>query len=276
MYVINVYDPSQWDLKLDATFYPTLPKKHQSLKKWCEDNKADITSNLCLFNGASAPAASRYYTIQYMNIPRLGGDCGYGGNSTTDLLKLPNGDKTSGWSSKKKPAIKDGQLMHNPVNDKRPKCAVGITNKGWYFTLQSNGVTSTQAANYAITYIKKYYSQAITLMLWEDGGGSVGTYCAKANQLFAPLKEGADGRYVCSVFCATLKPEATRISRDLKKGCKGDDVKLLQMMIGGVEADGSYGNATVNQVKKVQKALKLKVDGMAGPATQTALGIRAK
>lgn len=268
-YIINVFDANEWDLKFDSTFYPTTPKKCQTLKKWGEDNNAHLISNLCFFNFMSSKSLPGY-TIQYLRIPRLGGDCGYGSNSTIDLLTLPNGDTVSGWSTNKLPAIKDNQLRYNPVKDTRAKNAIGILANNKIFTLQCGGVTQVTAANYVIKFMKKYHNTTIRLMLWEDGGGSVGTYSSLAKTLFAPNKEGTEGRKVCSVFCATRKSDAWKITRTLKKGCSGKDVMLLQTVI-GVEADGAFGNGTKNQVVRVQKNLGLVSDGIAGPITLTKL-----
>lgn len=269
-YIINVFDPKEWDLKFDSTFYPTKPKKCQTLKKWSEDNDADLTSNLCFFNFMSSRALPGY-TIQYLRIPRLGGDCGYGSNSTTELITLPNGDTVSGWSVTKQPAIRNNQLIYNPVRDYRAKNAIGRTLRGKFFTMQCSGVTQAAAAKHVINFLNKYHNDGVSLMLWEDGGGSVGTYSGKAKTLYAPLKEGANGRSVCSVFCATRKSSAPKITRTLKKGMSGSDVMLLQMIIGCVEADGVFGAGTRNQVKKVQKNLGLTADGIVGPATLKAL-----
>lgn len=271
-YIINVFNPNEWDLKFDSTFYPTKPKKCQTLKKWSEDNDADLTSNLCFFNFMSSKALPGY-TIQYLRIPRLGGDCGYGSNSTTELITLPNGDAVSGWSATKQPAIRNNQLIYNPVRDFRAKNAFGITTSGKYFSMQSSGVTAVQAANHAISFIKKYHNDSIRLMVWLDGGGSVGTYSSRANTLYAPLKEGAYGRKVCSVFCAKRRATAWKITRTLQKGSSGKDVMLLQMIIGCVEADGVFGNGTKKQLKKVQKNLGLTADGIAGSVTLKKLGV---
>ena len=271
-YIINVFDPSEWELRFDSTFYPVTPKKCLALKDWAAANNSDLTSNLCFFNFMSSKSLPGY-TIQYLRIPRLGGDCGYGSNSTTELISLPNGDTVSGWSATKQPAIRNNTLIYNPVKDFRAKNAFGMTSSGKYFVMQCTGVTAAAAAKHAISFIQKYHNDSIRLMFWEDGGGSVGTYSSKAKTLYAPLREGTYGRKVCSVFCAKRKATARKITRTLQKGCSGWDVILLQTMIGCVEADGIFGNATKTQVKQVQKNLGLVVDGIVGPATLKALGI---
>ncbi|MCF6409871.1 L,D-transpeptidase family protein [Pseudalkalibacillus salsuginis] len=63
----------------------------------------------------------------------------------------------------------------------------------------------------------------------------------------------------------------------LKKGSRGTEVKNLQKRLtelgystNGI--DGIFGHNTDAAVRKFQKAKKLKVDGVVGPATQKALG----
>ena len=60
--------------------------------------------------------------------------------------------------------------------------------------------------------------------------------------------------------------------RTLRIGCKGDDVKYLQYLIGAT-MDGSFGSATETQLKKKQKELGLVADGSCGSKTQKALGL---
>lgn len=61
------------------------------------------------------------------------------------------------------------------------------------------------------------------------------------------------------------------LTRLLKKGCRGNDVKELQKKV-GTKADGIFGNNTKNAVKKFQKANKLTQDGIVGKNTAHALG----
>lgn len=59
---------------------------------------------------------------------------------------------------------------------------------------------------------------------------------------------------------------------EMKKGDKGNSVKLLQRAINnklnlGLPEDGIYGSLTEEAVRKVQEAANLKIDGIAGSAT---------
>lgn len=63
--------------------------------------------------------------------------------------------------------------------------------------------------------------------------------------------------------------------RVLKKGCTGDDVRSLQMLLNGhgykLDIDGSFGVATDTALKAYQKDNGLIPDGSCGPATWTSL-----
>lgn len=66
--------------------------------------------------------------------------------------------------------------------------------------------------------------------------------------------------------------------RVLKKGCTGEDVKALQILLigngyscGNSGVDGSFGPATDTALRNYQEDHGLAVDGSAGPATMTSL-----
>lgn len=61
------------------------------------------------------------------------------------------------------------------------------------------------------------------------------------------------------------------LTRVLRKGSKGSDVKELQKRV-GTKVDGIFGNNTKNAVKKFQKANKLTADGIVGKNTAHKLG----
>ena len=75
---------------------------------------------------------------------------------------------------------------------------------------------------------------------------------------------------------AEEKAEHASFNRELKKGCKGDDVYELQKLLNkagdNIEVDGSFGSKTRIAVREYQKRKGLKVDGIAGKNTITALG----
>lgn len=59
----------------------------------------------------------------------------------------------------------------------------------------------------------------------------------------------------------------------LRKGSKGEDVKLLQKLLGGLAVDGVFGSLTEKAVMAFQQKNKLVADGICGPKTWTALGV---
>lgn len=76
----------------------------------------------------------------------------------------------------------------------------------------------------------------------------------------------------------TTKGDYTMEMRNLKKGCKGEDVRALQILLigrgyscGSYGADGSFGGATDTAVRNYQEAKGLEVDGVAGKNTMSSL-----
>ena len=76
----------------------------------------------------------------------------------------------------------------------------------------------------------------------------------------------------------TTKGDYTMEMRNLKKGCKGEDVRALQILLGGrgyscgiFGTDGDFGSKTEDAVKKYQKAKGLTQDGIVGAKTMGSL-----
>lgn len=68
---------------------------------------------------------------------------------------------------------------------------------------------------------------------------------------------------------------AQPVAQTLQLGSAGPAVKLLQRKL-HVSATGYYGHQTVRAVKRFQRAHGLTADGVAGPATLRALGVRVR
>lgn len=66
--------------------------------------------------------------------------------------------------------------------------------------------------------------------------------------------------------------EKYNLTRTLKKGCKGEDVKKLQKTLGNLTVDGNFGDKTKIKVKSYQKSHKLFADGIVGKKTAHSLG----
>ena len=62
------------------------------------------------------------------------------------------------------------------------------------------------------------------------------------------------------------------LTRLLKKGTKGNDVKELQRALGGLTIDGIFGSKTLSKTKAFQKSKGLTQDGIVGKNTAHALG----
>lgn len=89
----------------------------------------------------------------------------------------------------------------------------------------------------------------------------------------------AEAAVLAKYFGIAKKPEVkkgdyTMEMRLLRKGCKGEDVRALQILLigrgyscGRYGADGDFGAETDKAVRKYQAAKKLEVDGIAGPDT---------
>ena len=59
--------------------------------------------------------------------------------------------------------------------------------------------------------------------------------------------------------------------RTLRKGDKGQQVRALQKLLGGITVDGDFGPETRGAVEAYQRQYKLEVDGIVGPITWGAL-----
>lgn len=98
-------------------------------------------------------------------------------------------------------------------------------------------------------------------------------------ELYAYIKTLPHNNYTYnisgSVMHHDIKPSEVvkkyNLTRVLKKGSKGNDVKELQKKL-KVSADGIFGTNTKNAVKKFQKSNKLTQDGKVGKNTAHKLG----
>lgn len=124
---------------------------------------------------------------------------------------------------------------------------------------------------------KNHYSHVGIVEKQKSGGlQSCEGNTTKGTKKNCVASKGRGKKYIAGVILLPYV-EQFNLTRTLKKGCKGSDVKELQKAL-GIKADGIFGdgkdkkNSTYLAVKKFQKAHKLKVDGIVGKNTAHALG----
>ena len=193
----DIYDPKEYDIWFAAAPYGAANKPAKTLKQWAAEEQADVVYNLCLFNmigsGSDQYGVIRGRTLQYLKTK--GVDCGYGG--TAEHLTVSPGNVVAGV----KVAVRDGVVLSGlDKSTYRSRNMIGALADDRIIVVQSSdGCTEEQVARYAA---KQY---AIDLLLVQDAGGSTGMYRVSDGYLFAPEKEGTDGRPVCSVVCMRKK-----------------------------------------------------------------------
>ena len=192
----DIYDRKLYDIWFTAAPYAAKSKPAKPLRQWAADEGADIVYNLALFNMAGQ-GSDRYgvikgRTLQYLKAK--GRECGYGG--TAERLTLDASNIVSGW----KLAIKDGKVNSAlGKSDRRSRNMCGLLTDGRYIHVQ----TSASHTEYEVAqYVRDHYD--VKLLLVQDAGGSTGMYRVLDGYLFAPEREGANGRPVCSVVCIKI------------------------------------------------------------------------
>ena len=205
----DIYDPKEYDIWFAAAPYGTASKPAKSLKQWATEEQADVVYNLCLFNmtgsGSDQYGVIKGRTLQYLRAKNV--DCGYGG--TAEHLTVSAGNVVAGV----KVAVRDGVVLSGlDKSTYRSRNMIGMLADGRIIVVQSSdGCTEEQVARYAAG---KY---TIKLLLVQDAGGSTGMYRMSDGYLFAPEKEGADGRPVCSVVCMRKKNKEENDTMSKKK-----------------------------------------------------------
>lgn len=193
----DIYDPKEYDIWFAAAPYGAASKPAKSLKQWAAEEDADVVYNLCLFNmtgsGSDQYGVIKGRTLQYLRAKDV--DCGYGG--TAERLTVSPSNVVAGT----KVAVRDGVVLSGlDKSTYRSRNMIGELADGRIIVVQSSdGCTEEQVARYAAG---RY---TIELLLVQDAGGSTGMYRVADNYLFAPEKEGTDGRPVCSVVCMRKK-----------------------------------------------------------------------
>ena len=193
----DIYDPQLYQIWFAAAPYSAAGKPAKTLRQWAAEEGADVVYNLALFNmtgeGSDRYGVIKGRTLQYLKAKDR--ECGYGG--TVERLVLDASNAVSGW----KLAVKDGKVNGNLSSEsRRSRNMCGKLADGRYIHVQTSAShTELEVAQ----YVRDHYD--VKLLLVQDAGGSTGMYRVADGYLFAPEKEGADGRPVCSVVCIKAK-----------------------------------------------------------------------
>lgn len=229
----DIYDRKLYDIWFAAAPYAAKSKPAKTLQQWAADEGADIVYNLALFNmtgsGSDRYGVIKGRTLQYLKAK--GKECGYGG--TAERLSLGSENVVSGW----KLAIKDGKVNGSlGKSDRRSRNMCGLLTDGRYIHVQTSAShTELEVAQ----YVRDHYD--VKLLLVQDAGGSTGMYRVSDGYLFAPEKEGTNGRPVCSVVC---------IKRKNKTAVPKEENKMSKKVFIGVVHGGSDSGAVGYIVEK--------------------------
>ena len=229
----DIYDRKLYDIWFAAAPYAAKSKPAKTLRQWAANEGADIVYNLALFNmtgsGSDRYGVIKGRTLQYLKAK--GKECGYGG--TAERLSLGSENVVSGW----KLAIKDGKVNGSlGKSDRRSRNMCGLLTDGRYIHVQTSAShTELEVAQ----YVRDHYD--VKLLLVQDAGGSTGMYRVSDGYLFAPEKEGTNGRPVCSVVC---------IKRKNKTAVPKEENKMSKKVFIGVGHGGSDSGAVGDIIEK--------------------------
>ena len=262
-YNIYIFDQAQWE--------PTFAGQRneadhvvRSVKNWALINSADLCFNLGVFDMKTCAS----YT--YVKGPKILTDASGSFDKTiggrSDILRINAYNECKGYSN----GIKNGCVLINaPMGGSAVRNGIGITESGKVIIAQSTKPVSEKSFASAVNNYTAKRGEKVQLFVLQDGGGSTNEYSGISKLSFHATGED---RKVATVVCfkrISLPP----VTRTLKFGRKGEDVRLLQTVLGGIEADGSFGINTYSRLRQAQRALGLDDDGWCGPLTRAALKI---
>ena len=144
--------------------------------------------------------------------------------------------------------------------------------KGWWTT----SYTKAKAGDIVIYNWypdkKNHYSHVGIVEKQKSGGlqsveGNTTNSVGKKNCV---ASKGRGKKYIAGVILLPYQDQYN-LTRLLKKGCKGSDVKEMQKVV-GTKADGIFGKNTLSKLKTWQKNHGLKVDGIVGRDTAHSFG----
>lgn len=269
MIIINVFDPKEFNIYVYGHKYTGGNVQPLTSQVWANRADADLVFNLAFFDFANAYNNSHNIggrTLQKVYNPTIGDiGCPDAVNRTEPITI--QGSVFRGWQN----AVINGVVQNISRSGKRARNMNGITADGRYIHVTSDRQTEYFVANYVNTHIKKNYDTTIKYLFIEDSGGSTQEYSSVSKLGYYP--EGI--RAIPSVVCVKRKIKYT-LNRTLKLGCRGEDVKALQQILGGIEVDGIFGLGTLNRVKQAQRNNNLAADGYFGPLSAKAMGFEYK
>lgn len=145
--------------------------------------------------------------------------------------------------------------------------------KGWYDTNFKNAKQGDLVIYNWYPEKKNHYSHVGMVYETKSSGivsieGNTTNSLGKSNCV---AKKSRNKKYIAGIVHLPYD-EQFNLTRLLKKGCKGSDVKELQKTLGGLTVDGIFGDKTLKKVKAFQKSKKLAQDGKVGKNTAHALG----
>ena len=252
-YNIFIFDPTEYHVWLSGQELGKGVTK--TVKKWASSEKAELCFNLGYFTFKTGLSDT------YVKGPK--GVHSYGGWS--DIVKF-GVNECKGYSN----AISGGIVnIQYPRRDVRTRNGIGTTLSGKVIIAQSSSKVSEVAFANAVNSFAKRRGETVKIFVLQDGGGSTSEYSSVSNYTFAP--EGL--REVATVACVRRLKKVI-INRTLSCGKTGNDVRSLQIILGGRQADSIFGSDTRAGVKAAQRYLGLASDGIAGPLTLKALGFR--
>lgn len=258
-YNVLILDPAQWKVTFDGPNYRSTVR--QFVTDWGQSLQCDLCYNLGMFN---MPNSKTGASITYVHTAR--GDLSYGGYS--DDLRIDGFNTCKGYAN---------GIVNNKIVKKRWlretktfRNGIGMTDSGKIIIAQTLAGTKVTQATFCSVVLSrvKARGESVKLFVLQDGGGSTSHYSNLSKLGYYP----AGKRRVSTVVCINRR-NVPKVTRTLKYLCKGEDVRTLQIVLGGLECDGYFGNGTLARLKAAQKALGLKVTGVADLNTLRALGI---
>ncbi|MCD8190541.1 MAG: peptidoglycan-binding protein [Clostridiales bacterium] len=138
----------------------------------------------------------------------------------------------------------------------------------------SDSLDNSQLQTYA-RWIARYGSSCgVDCDMWQYTSSAKGsTYGASSDNIdlshcYTDFISGAKSQFATAT---TTTEEETHDMDTLRKGDKGQQVRALQMLLGGLTVDGIFGTNTETAVKAWQNNYGLDADGICGPKTWAAI-----